>query len=53
MGEEATTKTAKDLTDAEIYLLLTPADKDALSMGKKLKKCFHNSRRIPQPGVLI
>lgn len=53
MGEEFTTKTAENLTDDDIYILLTPADKEALAMGKKLKDSKMRKRYIKYSIVLV
>ena len=46
MGEEFVTKTAGEMTDDEIYQLLTPEDKEVLSMGRKLKKSMVRRKYI-------
>lgn len=53
MEEEFTFKSAKNLTDDEIYMLLSPEDKKALNLGKKLKYTAKRRRYIKYGIILI
>ena len=53
MQEEYKTISAENLTDDEIFKLLSPEDKAALNLGRKVKKRYIRNKYIKYGVILI